>query len=209
MFSSSRLKADLVRESRRTLFVESAAALLFLSVTASCFSQTDPSNVDVRFFRSINNSQSSFKNSILGVTDYSVYPVVIGVPVAIVAYGLASDLNQEFESGVLLCSSEVLAYGLSTLLKDGFKRGRPYEVLAGVHTGHLETSDPYSFPSGHSTGAFALATLLTLRYPKPEVYIPAFAWAGLVGYGRVYFGLHYPGDVLAGALIGVGSSLLV
>jgi membrane-associated phospholipid phosphatase len=52
--------------------------------------------------------------------------------------------------------------------------------------------------------------MLTLRYSKnPEVYIPAFVWAGLVGYGRIYFGLHYPSDVLGGALVGAGSSLLV
>lgn len=203
------MTAALVYKSRRACFSIGAAALLFLLIVSPCRSQTDPPNLDVRLFRSINNGQSSFNTSILNVTDYSVYPVVIGVPIGLTAYGLAADRNEEFESGVLLCSSEVLAYGLSTLLKDAIRRDRPYEVLSGVHTNHLETSDPYSFPSGHATGAFALATLLTLRYPKPGVYIPAFAYAALVGYGRVYFGLHYPGDALAGALLGAGSSLLI
>lgn len=89
-------------------------------------------------------------------------------------------------------------------------RKRPNEALAHVNTSHLDSADPYSFPSGHSADAFAIATRLTLRYSKnPEVYIPAFVWAGLVGYGRFYFGLHYPSDVLGGALVGAGSSLLV
>jgi membrane-associated phospholipid phosphatase len=209
MSSLSFFCPDLQRKSRRTFLQIGTAALLFLGLFSQCASQNDPSNLDVRIFRTINNGQSSFKSSLLGVTDYSVYPTVIAVPIGFAAYGLASDRNQEFESGALLATSEVLSYGISTLLKDGFKRDRPYEALSEVHTNHLETSDPYSFPSGHATGAFALATMLTLRYPRPEVYLPAFVWAGLVGYGRVYFGLHYPGDVLAGALIGAGSSLLV
>ena len=189
--------------------MKGAAAFLCILFSSQSWSQNDPSSADVRLFRSVNNSQSSFMTAVVGVSDYSVYPVVIGIPVGMTAYGLASDRNEEFESGVLLCTSEVVSYGLSTLLKDAVKRERPYEALTDVHTNHLETADPYSFPSGHSTAAFALATMLTLRYPKPGVYIPAFAYAALVGYGRVYFGLHYPGDVLAGALLGAGGSLLV
>jgi undecaprenyl-diphosphatase len=125
-------------------------------------------------------------------------------------YGLLTERNETFESGVLLGCSEVLAYSVNTLLKEGIDRERPYAVLSNVQIGHLDSADPYSFPSGHTAGAFAIATMLTLRYSdKPEVYIPAIVWAGLVGYGRIYFGLHYPSDVLGGALVGAGSSLLV
>jgi undecaprenyl-diphosphatase len=125
-------------------------------------------------------------------------------------YGLLSEHNETFESGILLGCSEVLEYSVTSLLKAGVGRRRPYEALASVNTGHLESADAYSFPSGHTAGAFAIATILTLRYSKsPEIYIPAFVWAGLVGYGRIYFGLHYPSDVLGGALVGAGSSLLV
>jgi undecaprenyl-diphosphatase len=186
------------------------AALLFLAVYMRAFSQTDPSNIDVRLFREINNSQSQFKSSLFGVTDNSVRPLVVAVPVSLMLYGLISDQNEIFESGVLVGSAEVLSYSIRYVLKAGLKRQRPYEALANVHTDHLESADPSSFPSGHAAGAFALATMLTLRYPnKPQVYIPAFLWAGMVGYGRMYFGLHYPTDILGGALIGAGSSLLV
>lgn len=143
------------------------------------------------------------------ITDNSAYPILIVAPVSLAAYGLAVNQNEEFESGVLLGSSEILAYSIGYIVKESVRRDRPYETLTDVHTNHLDSADPYSFPSGHTTGAFALATLLTLRYPKPEVYIPAFAWAGLVGYGRIYFGLHYPSDVLAGAMIGAASAYLV
>jgi membrane-associated phospholipid phosphatase len=185
------------------------AALLFSADPSAIFAQSDPSNIDVQLFRNINNGQTQFKTSLIGVSDNSVYPILIAAPLALAAYGLAADQNESLESGVLLGSSEILAYSIGYVLKESVRRERPYETLNDVYTNHLDSADPYSFPSGHTTGAFALATLLTLRYPKPEVYIPAFAWAGLVGYGRVYFGLHYPSDVLAGALIGAASSYLV
>jgi hypothetical protein len=49
---------------------------------------------------------------------------------------------------------------------------------------------------------------LALRYPKyPQAYIPAYLWGIIVGYGRVYFGMHYPSDVLGGAVIGSLSAI--
>ena len=198
-----------LRTSRSRMIYYCLAALLFLPGSSKIFAQSDPSSFDVRLFRDINNAQTQFKTSLIGITDNSAYPILIAVPISLAAYGLAANQNEEFESGVLLGSSEILAYSIGYILKEGVRRDRPYETLTDVHTNHLDSADPYSFPSGHTTGAFALATLLTLRYPKPEVYIPAFVWAGLIGYGRIYFGLHYPSDVLAGALIGAASSYLV
>jgi len=186
----------------------SAAFLLFV-LAIPCCAQSDPSNLEVRLFRSVNNAQTSFKTSVINVTDYSVYPLVVALPAGLATYGYFADKDDEFGTGVLLATSEVLTYGASTLIKNIVRRERPYEALSDVTTHHLDPADPYSFPSGHSTAAFAIATLLTLRYPKPAVYIPAYAWAAIVAYGRVYFGVHYPGDVLAGAILGTAGSILV
>ncbi len=198
----------LYKSRKRTLFVSIAALLFFIPSSELC-AQSDQSNLDLRLFRDVNNAQTQFKTSFIGISDYSVYPILVAAPLSLAAYGLAADRNEEFDSGVLLGTSEVLAYSVGYAIKELVRRDRPYETLSDVHTNHLDSADPYSFPSGHTTGAFALATLLTLQYPKPEVYVPAFVWAGLVGYGRVYLGLHYPSDVVAGALIGAGSAYLV
>ena len=56
------------------------------------------------------------------------------------------------------------------------------------------------------SAAFNSATALSLWFPKWYVIVPSYAWAGLVGYGRMYEGVHYPTDVLAGAAFGVGSA---
>jgi membrane-associated phospholipid phosphatase len=170
---------------------------------------TEPLNIDVRIFRGINNAQTDFKTSVLGITDNSALPLAVALPVGLAGYGFFGNDDESFDTGVLMGGSEALSYVVSYVLKIGIKRERPYHALSNVYTHHLDSTDPYSFPSGHSTGVFAIATMLALRYPKPAVYIPAFVWASMVGYGRIYFGLHYPTDVFAGALLGAGGSLLV
>ncbi len=195
------------------------AVFLFFVLPATGFGQAaassaDPfqpgtQNIDARIFRTINNAQSGFKTSVLGVTDNSALPIAVALPAGLAGYGLVANDDESFDTGVLMGGSEALSYAVCYVLKIGIKRERPYHALSNVYTHHLDSTDPYSFPSGHSTGVFAIATMLALRYPKPAVYIPAFAWAAMVGYGRIYFGLHYPGDVLAGALLGAGGSLLV
>lgn len=64
-----------------------------------------------------------------------------------------------------------------------------------------------SFPSGHATGAFALATVFGHEYPK--LAVPCYALASGIALSRVYRGRHYPSDVLAGAAVGYASARLV
>jgi len=63
----------------------------------------------------------------------------------------------------------------------------------------------YSFPSGHATVSFACAAVLALAVPRLRV--PLYALAALIAFSRVYVGVHYPFDVLGGALLGVGIAI--
>ncbi len=165
---------------------------------------------DVSIFRSINNSRSPFLNSVVGGNDYAMIPIAFGTPFVVAGIGLADRNANTFDTGMMIGVSEALAYVLYYPIKNFVvKRERPYAALSGVHVMHMDTADKYSMPSGHTTAAFAIATALTLRYPKPYVYIPAYAWAAFVGYGRVYLGLHYPSDVLAGAILGSASAIAI
>jgi membrane-associated phospholipid phosphatase len=68
-------------------------------------------------------------------------------------------------------------------------------------------SDSFSFPSGHATNAFALAAFFATYYRRRAVLL--FVMAALVGYSRIYVGVHYPLDVLGGAFLGVTFGLAV
>jgi hypothetical protein len=73
------------------------AALQLSVLFAPTFSQPDPPNIDVRLFRSIDNSRSQLKSSLLGITDNSVWPVAVAIPISVTIYALLSERNETFE----------------------------------------------------------------------------------------------------------------
>lgn len=105
--------------------------------------------------------------------------------------------------GRLLAITLILAFSLERplylLLKKGLKRNRPADALAD-YSSFIIPSDRFSFPSGHTSGAFAVATALGIFFPDAAPL--AYAWACLVGVARVTLGVHFPTDTLAGALMG-------
>ena len=90
------------------------------------------------------------------------------------------------------------------ILKNIIARPRPYTVLEGLKILIQEPSD-YSFPSGHTCSSFA-AALTMLRISDRRLGIAASILAVLIAFSRLYIGVHYPTDVLAGAVIGAFSA---
>jgi undecaprenyl-diphosphatase len=102
---------------------------------------------------------------------------------------------------VLAVVSVVVADAIGThIFKYSFLRVRPCIALADVRLLVGCTTLP-SFPSNHAVNASVLATLTSLY--MPGLWLPATALAILVGYSRVYVGVHYPLDVLAGSVLGI------
>ncbi|MDD6304870.1 MAG: phosphatase PAP2 family protein [Lachnospiraceae bacterium] len=91
------------------------------------------------------------------------------------------------------------------ILKNLVARTRPYDVIPGL-TSLIGAQGDFSFPSGHTGSSFAAAVVLFCRLPK-KYGIPAMILAVLISLSRIYVGVHYPTDVLAGALIGTGIAI--
>lgn len=172
--------------------------------------KADPDNFDVCLFRTINDSRSNFKDAVIPVFDKSVLPISILMPIMTFAYGRAYDKTYDENTGYLTGGAEATSFIVTFGIKMIVKRKRPFASLENVHRGETYTKDSYSFPSAHTSTSFSIATMFALRYPKyPQVYVPMYAWALIVGYGRPYLGMHYPGDVLGGAIVGAGSAVLI
>jgi len=98
------------------------------------------------------------------------------------------------------------------LFKNIFLRLRPCHEpsLEGlVHLVNNKCGGKYGFVSSHAANTFGVATLLFLWLRKSWFTILMITWALLVGYSRIYLGVHYPGDVVVGALLGVACGWLV
>ena len=93
---------------------------------------------------------------------------------------------------------EVIAVNL--FLKHTVARIRPFQAVESLHVLIAEPND-FSFPSGHTAIAFAVSTAIFLSGYR-EAGFALFAFAAMVGFSRVYLGVHYLTDVLAGACIG-------
>jgi undecaprenyl-diphosphatase len=92
------------------------------------------------------------------------------------------------------------------VLKDVFDRPRPSTRYAEPEP-LMQPPPTHSLPSGHATTSFACATVIAASMPRLRV--PLYVLAALVAWSRVYVGVHYPLDVLAGALYGLAVGLLL
>lgn len=95
----------------------------------------------------------------------------------------------------------LLAWGAAKVVKNLVERGRPADLLGGVE---VRQADIHSagYVSGHTAVAFALATIVAPLFPSGWRWVP-FGLATVVGFSRIYYGVHLPLDVIGGAGLGL------
>jgi len=173
-----------------------------------CNGVVSAQSLEVRVLEKINAGSHPHWDKAMLFTSHSIYAAA---PLSFsTAWYLQYKKDKKFFNQNAWSSAGALGLtaGVATALKFAIERPRPFVK----HPLHVIQRDQgvgsYSFPSGHTSVAFVSATIWSLSANKWYVTAMAYSYASLVGYSRLRLGVHYPSDVLTGALLGVGSGYL-
>ena len=132
---------------------------------------------------------------------------IIPVLILIFYLGFNADKRGRITLTILLISIIAVDSISAQILKPFFERIRPSHVYAKELNLLVSKGGQWSMPSNHAANVFALAVVLSYFYEK--VKIPLFVLAWIIAFSRVYVGVHYPGDVLVGGILGYGLAWII
>ena len=181
-------------------------ALLMLGILPDVGAQ----NTDINLLRKFNGPVNSTPDALMRGVSNSVLPMMIAVPTGLLIYNRCkTDSWTEKREPYVIAATLATSAAITIGLKYAVHRPRPFVTYPAPDIYQKDSNvGPHSFPSGHTSSAFALATSVSLAYPKWYVIAPAAAWAITAGWSRMYLGVHFPSDVLIGAIIGSGCAVL-
>lgn len=180
-----------------------ALAILFANTPVLCQQKT---YAGTTFLHKLQAKRTPGKTSFYTFMSGTATPVSLGTPLTLWVSGMISKNNILKKDALIALEGFAISQAITFSAKSIINKPRPHESDPTVLA--LKNATNGSFPSGHTSEAFATATSLTMITHKWYVAVPAYTWAGLVGYSRLYLGVHYPSDVIAGALLGTGSAWL-
>jgi membrane-associated phospholipid phosphatase len=176
--------------------------LLLVFCSTTCISQ----NLDINILKGINPDVPN--SAVWRGFSSSVSPVIIGLPVGIYLVNQLKHSDNGKIKALHIAGAILTSMAITQAIKYTVDRDRPF-ITHPLDVHPFDNSEAgLSFPSQHTSFAFATAMILSMQYKKWYVVVPAFAWAAGVGYSRLYLGQHYPSDVVAGAALGTGCAIL-
>ncbi|MCR1935216.1 phosphatase PAP2 family protein [Clostridium tepidum] len=125
-----------------------------------------------------------------------------------IAISLLLLISKKYRKAGVLCILSLLLSSLigEVLIKNLVQRGRPFTVIEGINL-LIKAPKSFSFPSGHTASSFAVAAVVGRNIEKFK--LPIYILAIAIAFSRLYLYVHYPSDVLVGALIGVISAKII
>jgi len=167
--------------------------------------------LDTSFFLFLNSFNSIFFDKVMWFISgkYEWIPLYV-----VIIYFIFKKFKKE---GFLILIFIIISISLADLVsvhlfKEVFQRLRPchYPNINGiVHTVNNYCGGKYGFVSSHAANSFAIATFTTFLFKNKYFTYGIYFWAIIVSYSRIYLGVHYPFDILGGAILGFVSGFLL
>jgi membrane-associated phospholipid phosphatase len=179
--------------------------ILLLCTFSVLSTQVSAQNADINILRSVNSNTSTIGFSKL--ISNTTTEVSFGIPLIMGGVALFTSDDDLLKNALYIGVSIGVGGVITQAMKYSINRPRPITLNDPTLIAYEGETD-LSFPSGHTSLAFSAATALCLKYPKWYVIVPSSLWACSVGYSRMNLGVHYPSDVVAGAIVGAGSAYL-
>lgn len=132
---------------------------------------------------------------------------------AVLIYFMVRERKQKFWITLIaIILLIVLSDQISVFIKESVQRFRPTHnpvIQNFIHIVHNYAGGTYGFVSSHASNSFAVATFISLFFAKRWLTISMYCWATAIIYSRMYLGVHYPLDVLCGAILGIGVGAMI
>jgi membrane-associated phospholipid phosphatase len=167
--------------------------------------KADAQNPDIDLAKHINPNQPN--SGFWEFTSNSAYYVSAAIPFCMLAERVIAKDHSFKQNSFNEFAPIIIELIISESMKSIVNRKRPAESYPDLISPYSDATGR-SFPSGHTSLVFAAAASLSIQYKRWYVSVPAYTYASMVGYSRIYLGVHYPTDVIAGAIVGVGSAYL-
>ena len=159
---------------------------------------------------------NGFHNSFFDTLMYYVSQTFTWIPFYILLIFFILK-KQSYRNGAiallfLIISVSVADFFSVHLFKEVFQRLRPChngELQGLIHLVRNKCGGMYGFISSHASNTFAVAMFVSLFFKNKYVWMGMFLWSTIISYSRIYLGVHYPGDVIAGALWGMTIAFIV
>ena len=169
-------------------------------------------NIDADILIWINGHHEAWLDEVM----WRVSQTKVWIPVYVLLVGLIAKKFRNWKAVLLILAGFGIAVGLSDFLCSGVLkpwvcRLRPTHepALDPLHLVYGYTGGRYGFCSSHAANTMAVGLLFSLLYKDTRATVSLMTWVALISYSRMYLGVHYPTDIMAGLLVGALWSVLI